>query len=99
MQKSKYFTCVYHSVFFFCSKRREIKFDTLFDYENQQQRRIAQNIAINHSADIDCKNFEKIYRKCTKEPYYFLTIDTTLSASDLLRFRKNLFRSYKNDSS
>ena len=37
-----------------------------------------QNIAINHSGDIDYKGFIKIYRECTKEPYNFLTIDTTL---------------------
>ena len=29
----------------------------------------------------------KIYRECTKEPYNFLTIDTTLPASDPLRFK------------
>ena len=45
-----------------------------------------QNVAINHSADIDYKDFTEIYRKCTKEPYSFLTIDTTLPASDPLRF-------------
>ena len=39
-----------------------------------------QNIAINHSAGIDCENFLKIYRECTKEPYSFLTIDTALPA-------------------
>ena len=50
-----------------------------------------QNIAINHSADIDYQDFIKIYRECTKEPYNFLTIDTTLPASNPLRFRKNLF--------
>ena len=61
-------------------------------------RKELQNIAINHSADIDYKDFMKIYRECTKEPYNFLTIDTTLPASDPLRFRKNLFDSYKNDS-
>ena len=54
-------------------------------------RRGLQNIAINHSVDIDYKDFMKIYRECTKEPYSFLTIDTTLSASNPLRFRKNLF--------
>ena len=54
-------------------------------------RRKLQNIAINHSVDIDYQDFMKIYRKCTKEPYSFLTIDTTLSASNPLRFRKNLF--------
>ena len=54
-------------------------------------KRELQNIAINHSADIDYKDFMKIYRECTKEPFNFLTIDTTLSSSNPLRFRKNLF--------
>ena len=58
-----------------------------------------KNIAINHSADMEHNNFKKIYRECTKEPYNFLTIDTTLPASDPLRFRKKLFDSYKNDNS
>ena len=35
--------------------------------------------------------------KNSKEPFNFLTIDTMLPASDPLRFRKNLFDSYKND--
>ena len=30
-----------------------------------------QNIVINHSADIDYKNFMKIYKECAKEPYFF----------------------------
>ena len=50
-----------------------------------------QNIASNHSADIDYKDFVNIYRECTKEPYNFSTIDTTLPANNPLRFRKNLF--------
>ena len=45
----------------------------------------------NHSADIDYKGFIKIYRECAKEPYNFLTIDTTLPSANTLRFRKNLF--------
>ena len=61
-------------------------------------KRELRNIAINHSADIDYKDFIKIYRECTKEPYSFLTIGTTLPVSDPLRFRKNLLPSYKNDS-
>ena len=48
-----------------------------------------QNIAINHSADIDYQGLKKIYRECTKKQYNFLTIDTTFPASDPLRFRKN----------
>ena len=50
----------------------------------------SQNIKINHSADIDFNDFMRIYRECTREPYFFLTIDTTLSAGNPLRFRKNL---------
>ena len=57
-------------------------------------KRELQNITINHSADIDYKDFIKIYGECIKEPFNFLTIDTTLPASDPLRFRKNLFDSY-----
>ena len=49
-----------------------------------------QNVAINHSADIDYKDFMKIYRECTNEPYNFLTIDTPLPLTNPLRFRKNL---------
>ena len=48
-----------------------------------------QNIAINHSADIDFKDFIKIYKECIKEPYNVLTIDTTLPSSNPSRFRKN----------
>ena len=54
-------------------------------------RRELQNIAFNHSTDIDYQDFMNIYRECTREPYSFLTIDTTLSSSNPLRFRKNLF--------
>ena len=31
-----------HLFLLFCSKRREIKFNALFDYENQQQKRITK---------------------------------------------------------
>ena len=61
-------------------------------------RKELQNIAINRSADIGYNDFLTIYRECTRKPYSFLTIDTTLPASDPLRFRKNLLHFYKNDS-
>ena len=54
-------------------------------------RKELQNIAINYSADIDYKDCTKIYRKCVKELYSFLKIDTTLPSTDPLRFRKNFF--------
>ena len=56
-----------------------------------------QNISDTHPTNIDYQGFIKIYRECTKKPYNLLTIDTTLTDSDPLRFRKNLFDSYKND--
>ena len=54
-------------------------------------KRELKNIVINHSADTDYGDFMKIYKECIKEPYNCLTIDTMLSASNPLRFRKNLF--------
>ena len=52
-------------------------------------KRELQQIAINHSADINYRDFLRIYRNFTNEPYSFLTIDTTLPADNLMRFRKN----------
>ena len=60
------------------------------------KKREVQNITTNHSADIDYKDFMNSYKKCISEPYSFLTIDTTLPASNPLRFRKNLLLPYKN---
>ena len=57
------------------------------------EKKELQNIAINHSADIDYQDLIKIDGECTKEPYNFLTINTKLPASD----PKKLFDSYKND--
>ena len=95
MQKTEHFSCIYH---LFCSKRCQIKFNTLLNNEDSQQKRITKYCNKSFCADIDYKDFMKIYRECTKEPYSFLTIDTTLLASDPLRFRKNVFLSYKYDS-
>ena len=47
-------------------------------------------IALNHSLDIHFKDFMKIYKKCTSEPYSFLVNDTTLPSDNTLRFRKNI---------
>ena len=54
-------------------------------------KRELQQIAINHSSDINTKDFANIYRKYTDEPYSFLVIDTMLASNNPLRFRKNLF--------
>ena len=55
-----------------------------------------QQIALNHSSDIDFKNFIKIHKKCTAEPYSFLVNDTTLSSDYYLRFRKKILKEIYN---
>ena len=54
-------------------------------------KREFQQIALNHSSDTDFKDFMKIYKECTKEPYSFLVNDTTLQSDNPLRLRYNLF--------
>ena len=55
-------------------------------------KRELQQIATNHSSDIDFKDFMKIYKIYTAEPCSFLLNDTTLSSDNLLRFRENLLK-------
>ena len=54
-------------------------------------KRELQQIALNHSSDIDFKDLMKIYKRCTKEPYSFLVNDTTLQSGNPSSFRYNLF--------
>ena len=76
---------------FYCSVPKDVRLSTAHFYAMKiNSKRELQNIAIHHSADIDYRDFVKIYRECTKKPFSFLTVDTTLRASDLLRFSKNL---------
>ena len=59
---------------------------------NISNKRELQQITLNHSSDIDFKDFMKIYKKCTIEPYSFLVNDTTLPLDDPLTFRKNILK-------
>ena len=47
---------------------------------------------MNQSSDVDFKDFIKIYKKYTEEPYSFLVNDTTLPSDNPLRFRKNILK-------
>ena len=49
-----------------------------------------QQIASNHLSDIDFKDFMKLYKYYTKEPFSFFVNDKTLSSDNPLRFRKKL---------
>ena len=53
-------------------------------------QRALQQIAYNHSSDIDFQDFMNLYKKCTAKAYSFLVIDTTLGSDNSSLFRKNL---------
>ena len=53
-------------------------------------KRGLHQIALNHSSDIDFKDFKKIYKKYIAKPYPFLVNDKTLPSDHPLGFRKNL---------
>ena len=53
-------------------------------------KREHQEIAINHSSDIEFQDFMNLYKQCTEKPHSFLITDTTLVSDNFLRFRKNL---------
>ena len=77
--------------FFFFKVPKDVRLNsTHFFIMKIPKRRELQQFALNHSSDIEPKDFMKIYRKCTAEPYSFLVNDTTLPSDDPLRFRKNL---------
>ena len=83
------------------NKRKKVGLDhfkdskVFMEYSNHMKipnKRELQQIALNHSSDIDFKDFIKIYKKCTVEPYSFLVNDASLPSDDPLRFRKNLLK-------
>ena len=49
-----------------------------------------QQIAFNHSSDIDFQNFMNLYKKSIAEPYSLLVTDTTLPSDNFSRLRINL---------
>ena len=57
-------------------------------------KRELQQIASNHSSDTDFKDFIKLNKDHTKEPYPFLLNDTNLSYNNPLRFRKTLLQKW-----
>ena len=55
-------------------------------------KRELQQIAFNHSSDIDFQDFMNLYKKCTAKPYSSLVSDATLASDNYLRFKKNLLQ-------
>ena len=65
---------------------------TIFFIMKILNKRELQQIPLNHSSPIDIKDFMKMYKKFTAEPYSFLVNDTTLPSDNRLRFRKNYLK-------
>ena len=53
-------------------------------------KRELQQVALNHSSNIDFQDLINLYKKCTTETNSFWVIVTTLSTDNSSRFRKNL---------
>ena len=89
MQKIKYFPSFLIQSYFSVPKvvRLNCTHYTIFKLNNKRE---LQNIAVNHSADIDHKVFINIYRSCTKGPFNFLTINTTRDTKFIKNFDKPL---------
>ena len=81
--RGRKFSCFYHKILFCLNS-------TLYFIMNIPNKQELQQIAFNHSSDIDLKDFTNLYKKCTAKPYCFLVIDATLALDNPLRFRKNL---------
>ena len=57
---------------------------------NISNKRELQQIAFNHSPDIDFRDFLNLYKKYNAKPYSLLVIDATLASDNPLRLRKNV---------
>ena len=68
--------CFLTQSYFSVSKDVRLNF-THYIFFKLNKKRELQNIAINHSADIDYNDFIKIYKNYSKESFNFSTIDTT----------------------
>ena len=73
--------------YFKVSKDARLNSTHFFTMKIPNKRELNQT-ALNHSSDIDFKDFMKIYRKCTAEPYSFSVNDTNLTSDDPLRLER-----------
>ena len=76
MQKIENLSCFYIQPLFSVPKDARLN-STHFLIMKIHNKRELKQMAIDHSADIDYKDFVKIYGNYTNEPYSFLTIVIT----------------------
>ena len=71
---------------------KDVRLNTghFFIAKNPNKKKL-QHIAINHSSEINTKDFANIYRKYTDGPYSFLVIDTMLASNNPFKVYKKSF--------
>ena len=69
-QKTKHFSCFITQSYFKIPKDVRLNSTHFFIMKIPNKREL-QKIALNHSSDINSKDFIKIYKKCTAESYSF----------------------------
>ena len=76
----------------YLQKTRDVRLNhTHFFIMKIPNKRKLQQIALNHSSDIDFQDFIKMYKKCTAESFSFLVNNTIFPSVNPLRLRgKNL---------
>ena len=79
---------LYHNLIWKCLNYKTKRF-TLFHHETPNKKECKQ-VALNHSSDIEFKDFVKLNEDFIKEPISFLVNDTTLWTDNPLEFMKNL---------
>ena len=88
-QKTKHsIVCVSQSYFIVPKNVRPIS--THHFIMKTPNKQALQQIAFNHSSDVDFKDFMNLCKKCTAKPYSFLVIDATLALDNPLCFTNNL---------
>ena len=90
-RKSQRFSCFYYSIIYFKFPKDVIlnsmyfylswKFLVKVNFSNNNKK---NKIAVNHSSDIDLKDFTKINKDCIAKPYSFLVVDRTLLSDNPL---------------
>ena len=82
-------TCFYITILFQSPKTITLNVTHYFIMKIPIKREL-QQIASSHLPDIYLKDFMKLYKNYTKEPYPFSVNDATLSSDNPLRLKKNL---------
>ena len=83
-------SCFYYKILLWCPKKYPTKFYLYFILKIPNKRDL-QEIAYNHSSNIDFKDIYELYKKCTAKSYSFLVIDATIALDNLSERLERIF--------